>query len=53
MTKKVRFNAYEAKKNGLVKIPSFVLVNSERGHHIIKGVTPYSVFEKMIGFLTK
>ena len=51
--KKVRFNAYEAKKNGLVKIPSFVLVNSEGGHHIIKGVTPYSVFEKMIGFLTK
>ena len=51
--KKVRFNAYEAKKNGLVKIPSFVLVNSEGGHHIIKGVATYTVFEKMIGFLTK
>ena len=51
--KKVRFNAYEAKKNGLVKIPSFVLVNSEGGHHIIKGVATYSVFEQVIEFLTK
>jgi len=50
--KKVRFNAYGAKKNGLVKIPSFVLVNSEGGHHIIKGVGTYPVFEKMIEFLT-
>jgi len=51
--KKVRFNAYQAKKNGLAKIPSFVLVNSEGGHHIIKGVATYSVFEDMIEFLTK
>ena len=50
---RIRGNVSMAKANGIMQTPTFVLVNSEGGHHIIKGVATYSVFEKVIGFLTK
>ncbi len=46
--KKVKFNAYEAKTNGISKTPAFILVNSKGVHHKITGVTPYTVFEDMV-----
>jgi len=50
--KKVKFYAYEAKKNGIQKIPTFVVVNSEGGHHIIRGSVGLPVFEQVIRNLT-
>jgi len=50
--KKVKFYAYEAKKNGILKIPTFVVVNSEGGHHIIRGAVGFPVFEQVIKNLT-
>ena len=50
--KKVKFYAYEAKKNGIQKIPTFVVVNSEGGHHIIRGAVGFPVFEQVIRNLT-
>ncbi len=44
--------AYEAKKNGILRAPTFVVVNSEGGHHIIKGYANLEVFEQVIRNLT-
>jgi len=49
----IRDNVSLAKANGIAQTPTFVLVNSEGGHHILKGVATYSVFEQVIGFLTE
>ncbi len=46
--KKVKFNAYEAKKNGISKTPTFVILDSEGKHHKIKGSVSYPVFEEII-----
>jgi len=51
--KKIMFNAYEAKKNGISKTPTFILVNSDGRHHIIKGVASYSVFEKIVDLFSQ
>jgi len=45
--KKVEFNASETEKNGIIEIPSFVIIDSEGKHHLIKGVAPYFTFELM------
>jgi len=34
------------------KIPTFVVVNSEGGHHIIRGAVGFPVFEQVIRNLT-
>jgi len=46
--KKVMFNAQEAKTNGVKKLPAFIIVSSEGGHHKIEGGVPYAVFEDII-----
>ncbi len=46
--KKVQFNAYEAKKNGISKTPIFIILDSERRSHIIKGNAPSSLFEEIV-----
>lgn len=46
--KKVKFNSYESTKNGITKIPGFVILDSEGRHHIIRGSASYPVFEKII-----
>ena len=46
--KKVKFNAFEAKKNGIIKTPTFIILDSEGRHHIITGTAPYPVYEKII-----
>ncbi len=51
--KKVKFNAYEAKKNGISKIPSFVILDSEGKHHKITGSVSYPVFEEIIDSFTQ
>jgi len=42
------FNAQEAKTNGVKKLPAFIIVSSEGGHHKIEGGVPYAVFEDII-----
>jgi len=45
---KVKTNVSKVQNNGITGIPAFVIINSEGGHHIIKGSSPYPVFEKVI-----
>ncbi len=51
--KKVKFNAYEAKKNAISKIPTFVILDSEGRHHKIKGSVSYPLFEEIIDSFTQ
>jgi len=46
--KKVKFNALEAKKSGISKTPTFIILDSEGRHHKIKGAASSSVFEMII-----
>jgi len=48
MKKKVKFNALEAKKSGITKTPTFIILDSEGRNHKIKGAASSSVFEKII-----
>ncbi len=51
--KKVKFNAFEAKKNGILKTPTFIILDSEGRHHKINGSVSYPVFEKIIDSFTQ
>jgi len=51
--KKVKFNAFEAKKNGISKTPTFVILDSEGRHHKIKGSVSYPLFEEIIDSFTQ
>ncbi len=51
--KKVKFNAYEAKKNAISKIPTFVILDSEGRHHKITGSVSSPVFEEIIDSFTQ
>jgi len=51
--KKVKFNAFEAKKNGISKNPTFIILDSEGRHHKIKGSVSYPVFEEIIDSFTQ
>jgi len=51
--KKVKFNAFEAKKNGISKTPTFIILDSGGKYHIIKGSAHYSFFEQIIEQFTK
>jgi len=51
--KKVKFNEFEAKKNGILKTPTFIILDSEGRHHKIKGSVSYPVFEEIIDSFTQ
>ncbi len=51
--KKVKFNAFEAKKNGILKIPTFVILDSKGNHHKITGSVSSPVFEEIIDSFTQ
>jgi len=51
--KKVKFNAFEAKKNGILKTPTFIILDSKGNHHKIKGSVSYPVFEEIIDSFTQ
>ena len=51
--KKVKFNAFQAKKNGISKTPTFVILDSEGRHHKIKGSVSYPLFEEIIDSFTQ
>lgn len=49
--KKVKYSTYEAKKNGINKIPAFIVMDSEGNYEKIVGFQPFSVFEEKINLL--
>jgi len=51
--KKVKFNAYEAKKNGISKTPTFIILDSKGKNHKIMGSAPYSLFEEIVDLFTQ
>jgi len=51
--KKVKFNAFEAKKNGISKIPTFVIIDSKGNHHKITGSVSSPIFEDIIDSFTQ
>lgn len=49
--KKVKYSTYEAKKNGINKIPTFIVINSDGNYEKIVGFQLLSVFEEKINLL--
>jgi len=46
--KKVKYSTYEAKKNGINKLPTFIIIDSNGEYEKILGAQPYSIFKEKI-----
>jgi len=46
--KKIKYSTYEAKKNGIKRLPTFIIIDSAGNYEKISGSQPYSVFEEKI-----
>jgi protein-disulfide isomerase len=46
--KKVKYSTYEAKKNGINKLPTFIIIDSSGEYEKIVGAQPYSIFKEKI-----
>jgi len=46
--KKVKYSTYEAKKNGINKLPTFIIIDSAGNYEKIVGYQPFYVFEEKI-----
>ena len=46
--KKIKYNTHEAMKNGVKRLPTFIIINSVGKYEKIVGPQPFSVFEKVI-----
>lgn len=49
--KKIKYNTYEATKNGVKRLPTFIIINSAGKYEKISGLQPFSVFEEKIGLM--
>jgi len=49
--KKVKYSTYEAKKNGINKLPTFIIINSDGNYEKILGYQSFSMFEEKIRLL--
>ena len=49
--KKIKFSTYEAKKNGINKLPTFIIIDSDGNYEKISGFQPFSIFEEKISLL--
>lgn len=49
--KKVKYNTYEAQKNGINQLPTFIIINSAGKYEKISGVQPFYVFEEKIALM--
>ncbi|WP_182127848.1 thioredoxin domain-containing protein [Nitrosopumilus sp. b3] len=49
--KKVKYSTYEAKKNGINKIPTFIMIDSDGNYEKIVGLQSLSIFEEKINLL--
>ena len=48
---KIKFSTYEAKKNGINKLPTFIIIDSDGNYEKISGFQPFSIFEEKISLL--
>jgi len=46
--KKVKYSTYEAKKNEINRLPTFIIIDSSGEYEKILGAQPYSIFEEKI-----
>lgn len=46
--KKIKYNTHEAMKNGVKRLPTFIIINSTGKYEKISGLQPFSVFEEKI-----
>lgn len=51
--KKVKYSTYEAKKNGINRLPTFIIIDSDGNYEKILGFQPLSIFEQKINLLQK
>lgn len=49
--KKVKYSTYEAKKNGINRLPTFIIINSTGNYEKILGSQPFTIFEERINSL--
>jgi len=49
--KKIKYSTYEAKKNGINRLPTFIIINSDGNYEKISGYQPFSIFEEKIRLL--
>ena len=49
--KKVKYSTYEAKKNGINKLPTFIIIDSAGNYEKISGYQPFLIFEEKIKLL--
>jgi len=46
--KKIKYSTYEAKKNGINRLPTFIIIDSSGEYEKILGAQSYSIFEEKI-----
>ncbi|WP_179372308.1 DsbA family protein [Nitrosopumilus ureiphilus] len=46
--KKIKYSIYEAKKNGINRLPTFIIMDSSGKYEKILGAQPYSIFKEKI-----
>ncbi len=51
--KKVKYSTYEAKKNGINRLPTFIIIDSNGNYEKISNIQSFSVFEEKINSLQK
>jgi len=49
--KKVKYSTYEAKRNAINKLPTFIIIDSAGNYEKIFGFQPFSIFEEKIKLL--
>ena len=49
--KKVKYSTYEAKKNGINRLPTFIIIDSDGNYEKILGSQPLAIFEDKINQL--
>jgi len=49
--KKIKYSTYEAKKNGINRLPTFIIIDSAGNYEKISGNQPFSMFEEKIRLL--
>lgn len=50
-TKKIKYASYEAKKNGINRIPTFIILDSEGNYEKLSGLQSYQVFKEKIDLM--
>ena len=49
--KKIKYSTYEAKRNAINRLPTFIIIDSAGNYEKISGYQPFSIFEEKIKLL--